>query len=71
MQYLYEQRLDKNHMLAMCRVYRRDASAPRRGELYLRNYFLVDAIRIFPIVVPVRAGSSCCHLCSGRRSTRS
>ena len=52
-------------ILAMGRGYLRNTSAPRRGKLYLRNHFLVDAIRVLPIVVPETDRLSCCRLCSG------
>ena len=50
----------------MSRVYLRNASAPRRGELYLCNHFLVDAICVLPIVVPEEEGPSCLQVGLGR-----
>ena len=52
-------------LLAMCRGHLRNAIAPRGDELYLGNHFLVDAIRVLPVVVPERERPSCCQLCSG------
>ena len=49
----------------MCRGHLRDAIAPRGDELYLGNHFLVDAIRVLPVVVPARERPLCCHLSSG------
>ena len=56
---------DLTGLLATCRGDLRNAIAPRRDELYLGNHFLVDAIRVLPVVVPERGRPSCCHFCSG------